>query len=64
MDHPLLPIERKALTRREAADLLNGLASFIDSYPVDGIVLSIHVDVARTEEPRKSSPKRRNMPSR
>ena len=59
MGNPLLPIERKGMTRREAADLLNGLASLIESYPTDGIVLSVNVEVATTGETPKKSPNRR-----
>ena len=61
MGNPLLPIERKGLTRRAAADLLNGLASLIESYPVDGIVLSVNVEVVGTGETPKKSPSRRQV---
>lgn len=46
--HPLLPITQKALTRRQAADLLNGLAALVESYPADGIVLTVNMEVTAT----------------
>lgn len=59
MSRPLLPIEQKGMTRREAADLLTGLASLVESYPVDGIVLSVNVEMAATgEKPKRSSSRR------
>lgn len=55
--HPLLPITQKGLTRRQAADLLNGLAALVESYPADGIVLTVNMEVAATGAATKSPKK-------
>ena len=46
----LLPIDHKAMTRREAADLLNGLAALIESYPTEHVFVSVNVEGAAASE--------------
>jgi hypothetical protein len=48
MSRPLLPIDHKGLTRREAADMLRGLADFVETYPTEGVVLTVDLEVAAT----------------
>ncbi len=55
--HPLLPITQKGLTRRQTADLLNGLAALVESYPADGIVLTVNIEVAATGSTPKTPKK-------
>lgn len=54
MGLPLLPIARKGLTRREAADLLNGLAALLENYPADAVVLTLEIEVVTTADRQKS----------
>lgn len=48
MTFPLLPLDHKGLTRAEAADVLRGLADFLEVYPTEGVVLSVAVEAAAT----------------
>ena len=48
MPHPLLPIDQKGMTCRDAASLFNGLAALMDSYPADGVVVTLNIEVADT----------------
>lgn len=60
----LLPIDHKAMTRREAADLLTGLAAFIESYPTEHVFLSVDVAGATASEgaPKKATGSRSRAP--
>lgn len=62
MAHPLLPIDHKGMTPREAADLLTGIAALIEAYPAKGVVVTLNIDVADTgnpgTKPRKSRAKK------
>ncbi len=42
---PFLPITEKPMTRRDAADLLTGLASLIENYPSDKVLLTVNVEI-------------------
>jgi len=59
MSHPLLPIDRKGMTPREAADLLTGVAALIEAYPVKGVVVTLNVEVAETGSPGTKTRKSR-----
>jgi hypothetical protein len=50
---PLLPLDHKGLTRREAADFFRGLAEFLETYPTDGVVVTVHVESAITSQSAK-----------
>ncbi len=60
--HSLLPIDHKPLTRRDAADCLRGLAEWIESYPTEGILLTLDVEAIASStaspKPRRKSPAR------
>ncbi|WP_020375021.1 hypothetical protein [Sulfobacillus thermosulfidooxidans] len=58
---PLLPLNQKGLTRREAADCLRGLAELIETYPAEGVVLTVNVEAAITGQ---SAPQSRSTKSR
>lgn len=53
----LLPIDHKPMTRQEAADLLNGLAALIESYPTEHVFVSVNLEAALASEsgPKKST---------
>lgn len=59
MTVPLLPITQKGLTPAEAADVLRGLAEFVENYPAAGVLLTVDLAVATTSaKPASKSPKR------
>lgn len=55
MGNPLLPMDRKALTPRDAADVLNGLAALVEAYPTSKVLLSVNVEIVTTTESSKDS---------
>lgn len=45
------------MTRRDAADLLTGIASLVENYPSDKVLLTINVEVPTVgEESRRRAP--------
>ena len=54
----LLPLNQKPLSRRDAADLLRGLAELIESYPTETVVLTIDIQTG-TASTGPSKPKTR-----
>ena len=57
MSRPLPPLHQTPLTPREAADCLRGIAELVETYPATGVLLTLDVAVAQTED--SSSRKRR-----
>lgn len=55
MGIPMLPIDRKALTPHDAADLLNGLAALVEAYPAAKVLLTVQVDIPTTNETAKAT---------
>jgi hypothetical protein len=52
---PLLPFKEKALTPRDAADLLRGLAELVEVYPVESVVISLDLQAGQEKaEPKKT----------
>lgn len=67
VSRPFFPITDKPMTRRDAADLLTGLASLVESYPSDKVLLTVNVEVSTASEasakastPKKSSGRRKS----
>ncbi len=57
MSRPLLPLQEKPLTPREAADCLRGLAEMVETYPAASLLLSLDITVAQSDTPvRKRKP--------
>lgn len=54
MGVPVLPIDHKALTPHDAADLLNGLAALVEAYPTTKVLLSVQVEIPTTSDATKS----------
>ena len=57
MASAILPIDHKGLTCRDAANLFRGLAELLDVYPAEGVVVTLHVDVAATGTPTSARKK-------
>jgi len=55
MSVPLFPIIQQELSRREAADLLTGVAALLENYPSPRVVLTLEVTVAPASDSRKSN---------
>ncbi|MCY0880065.1 MAG: hypothetical protein OWU84_14150 [Firmicutes bacterium] len=58
---PLLPLKEKPLTPAEAADVLRGLAEFVENYPATGVLLTVDLAVATAKVPAPA--KRTKRPS-
>lgn len=56
MAFPLLPLHDKPLTPAEAADVLRGLAEFVENYPAAGVLLTVDLAVATVKA--SAAPKR------
>ena len=54
MGIPVLPIDRKAMTPRDAADFLNGLAALVEAYPTTKVLLSVQIEIPTTSDATKS----------
>lgn len=57
MGVPVLPIDRKAMTPRDAADFLNGLAALVEAYPTTKVLLSVQVEIPTASDAPKSPAK-------
>jgi len=55
MSVPLFPIIQQELSRREAADLLTGVAALLENYPAPTVVLTLEIAVAPASDGQKSS---------
>ncbi|WP_020373452.1 hypothetical protein [Sulfobacillus thermosulfidooxidans] len=58
--HSLLPLDHKPMTRRDAADCLRGLAEWIESYPTEGILLTLDVEAIVTQAASSPKPRRKS----
>lgn len=54
MAQPLLPIAQQEMTKIQTADMLRGLAEFIELYPAERFVLSVQLEVAASESSTRS----------
>lgn len=62
MDRPLLPLTARVLARGAAADVLRGLAEFVEQYPAPEVVLTVDLGVAPASSAATRADRSRTKP--